>query len=92
MNYNNIDDALAAAKAANYTREQHWQLTAQQASWARDAAAAFHNTDYHETTHNCWHMVFAALEAAGTDAVDDGAHPNKSFNANKHFCDGWSDL
>jgi len=85
MNYNNIDDALAQAKAAGYTRYQKWNgVNAQEAAAARNAAMAFNGTQYRITDHNCWTMVFAALDAAGTNAGNFGSHPNVNYiqNAN----------
>ena len=92
MAYNNIDDALACAKAAGYTREEHWNCNAANATNARAAAMAFDNTPYNATLYNCWNMVFHALEAAGTNAIDAGSIPNVNFSQNVNNARGWSNL
>ena len=93
VNYNNITDALAAAKAAGYTRDEYWNITAAQAADARAAARAFNGTTYDVSTHNCWHMVLSALEAANENVFDAGADPNINFNDNENgYALGWSNL
>jgi hypothetical protein len=83
MNYNNIDDALTQAREAGYTHYQKWNgVNAQEAASARNAAMAFHNTEYRLTEHNCWNMVFAALKDAGTNAGDFGDQPNMNYYRN----------
>ncbi len=79
---NNIDDAFAAAKAAGYTKYQSWKCNGTQATRAIAAAGAFNNTDYHATMHNCWHMVYSALEAADAPVIDNGAGPSNNFQEN----------
>lgn len=91
-NYKNITDALAKAKAAGYTREEHWACNAAQAGAARAAAMSFMNTEYKLLSHNCWHMVFAALQAAGTNAINVSCKPNVSFIKNKPLAAGSSTL
>lgn len=93
MNYNNITDALAAAKAAGYTREQHWNnITAAEATAARDVAASFNGTTYNLSLHNCWNMVFEAIDAANTNIQNFGGGPNVNFNKNKDLDNGDSQL
>jgi hypothetical protein len=83
MNYNNIDDALTQAREAGYTHYQKWNgVSAQEATSARNAAMAFHNTKYDPENHNCWHMVFKALEDAGTNAYNFGFQPNMNYYRN----------
>lgn len=82
VDYNNITDAFAKAKAAGYTREEHWACTPAQAVAAGVAAWAFNNTQWTLLRRNCWHMVFAALQAAGTNAVNTSSVPNTSFTNN----------
>jgi hypothetical protein len=88
---------LAYAKAGGdgvnaYTHELHWFITVQEANNAKAAAAAYAGTEYHLTTHNCWNMVFDALEAAGTNAINWGAAPNINYKRNEPLADGSSKL
>jgi len=92
MNFNNIRDALAAAKGARYTHEQHWRVSPYDAASARDAAAAYDRTEYNVATHNCWNMVYDALKAAGTNAENYQQTPNLEFLRNSILADGESEL
>jgi hypothetical protein len=90
LNFHNIHDALKAAKATNYTREEHWSCTEEQAEAARKAAMKFNNTKYDTLSHNCWDMVCAAVNAAGGNCVRYSEIPNRSFDFNEDLSDGVS--
>jgi hypothetical protein len=88
MRFNHIDDDLRSAKMAKYTHWQKWDgVDLHEANAAKLAALRFNNTDYHVNNHNCWHMVFAALEAAGTAAQNFGSDPGVNYNRNLPECD-----
>jgi hypothetical protein len=91
-----LSAALAYAKSGDainkYTYEEHWYITEAEAARARAAAAAYAGTEYHPTTHSCWSMVYAALHAAGTNAIDWSVAPNINFDKNRPLADGSSKL
>ncbi len=94
--FNNINDAIAAAKLVGYTRYEDWNCTTQQASSAMDAALAYNNTEYYARTHNCWDMVYDALVAAGEKVQmisNSGAGdiPNDNFRNNEKYANGYKD-
>jgi hypothetical protein len=82
FDYNNSDDAKRAAKMAKYDREQHWACDGNQADAGRGAAESYAGTPWYAFTRNCWHMVYAALNAAGTNAEDSTWVPNLSYERN----------
>ncbi|MEX0776054.1 MAG: hypothetical protein WD042_10130 [Phycisphaeraceae bacterium] len=88
----NIAAALAWARTQGYTRGQYWNINNNQAQAARNAAVAFHNTQYDAQTHNCWHMVHAALDAANVFHFNRGPSPNEAYLSNRNTADGYGDL
>ena len=87
MDFNNIDDALAAAKAAGYTDYEYFIVSQAQADAASTAAAAYQGRQYNVVNCNCWNMCFAALSAAGTQCVDWGSSPNANYKNNESVAD-----
>jgi hypothetical protein len=87
--FSTLAAAFAYAKASGYTREEYWAVNQGQAHMAILAVATFIAGQYNPLTHNCWQCVYAALQAAGANAVSVGPVPNLNFLANDAF--GWAD-
>ena len=92
LDYNNIDDALNAARSAGYIGEQHWPIAPECCASAHQAAMAFDGLPWHFKTHNSWHMVCAALRAAGADVTGDFSFPAMAFTMNNRRSAGHSEL
>ena len=78
----------AAGYAAGYKAGEYWKTDSTQDAAARAAAMAYNNTDYNVVNHNCWNMVYSALSAAGTTAMNYGSDPNLNYEKNKSQADG----
>jgi hypothetical protein len=86
--------ALAYAKLEGYSREAHWMMDLSRTEAARAALTGDFatGTRWRLISRNCWDAVYAALKAAGADAINSSRRPNRNFEKNKSTAEGWSYL